>query len=98
MAGAAIVIPSGICRGDALLAAWLWALRLVNSIGCHVVPFVESKYLLANAFALQLRLRMIPQVLQNLAQQPWKEKRNGISSLQLLFMHFLFKIEKCNHN
>ena len=79
-------------------SSWLWALWLLNSIGCHVVPFVESKYLSANALALQLRLCWIPQVLQNLAQQPWKEKRNDISSLQLLLMDLLFEIEKGSHN
>ena len=67
---------------------------MVNFIGCHVVPFVESKYLSANALALQLRLRRIPQVLQNLAQKPWKEERNAISSLKLLFVYLLFEIEK----
>ena len=71
---------------------------MVNSIGCHIVPFVKSKDLSANMFALQLRIRRIPQVLQNLAQQPWKEKRNGISSLQLLLMDLLFEIEKDSHN
>ena len=86
------------CSPGSWYCSWLWLPWLLNSICCHIVPFVESKDLSANTFALQLRICWIPQMLQNLAKQSWKEKWNGISSLQLLLMHLLFKIEKGSHN